>query len=89
MKKLSVLFIALMSCLISCDGQTPTPPEKTAIDFGMSMGIGWNLGNQLDAHINGVSCCGIFCSPQKGCEAKGKVCSNLSSPGRVPGICHV
>ena len=58
MKKLSVLFIALMSSLISCDGQTttnPPTPEKTAVEFGMSMGIGWNLGNQLDAHINGVS----------------------------------
>ncbi|MEE1088633.1 MAG: hypothetical protein UIC63_06685, partial [Bacteroidaceae bacterium] len=34
-----------------------------------------------------ISCCGIFCSPQKGSEAEGKVCGNLSSPGRVPGIC--
>ena len=58
MKKLSIFIFALMSNLISCNGQNPTPPpvpEKTALDFGMSMGIGWNLGNQLDAHINGVS----------------------------------
>ena len=57
MKKLVVLFIALIGTFISCDGQTTTPPvpEKTAVEFGMSMGIGWNLGNQLDAHINGVS----------------------------------
>lgn len=58
MKKFSILLVALMSNFISCNGQTPPPtptPEKTAVEFGMSMGIGWNLGNQLDAHINGVS----------------------------------
>ena len=58
MKKFSILLVALMSNFISCHGQTPPPtptPEKTAVEFGMSMGIGWNLGNQLDAHINGVS----------------------------------
>ena len=57
MKKLVVLIIALVGTFISCEAQTTTSPEpeKTALDFGMSMGIGWNLGNQLDAHINGLS----------------------------------
>ena len=36
-----------------------------------------------------MSCCGIFCDPQKGSERKGKVCSNLPSPGTLSRACHV
>ena len=36
-----------------------------------------------------MSCCGIFCDPQKGSESKGKVCSNLPSPGGVSCGCYV
>ena len=32
---------------------------------------------------------GIFCNPQEGSESKGKVCSNLPSPGAVSRACHV
>ena len=33
--------------------------------------------------------CRIFCSPQKGSEAKGKVRRHSPSPGRIPNICYV
>ena len=57
MKKLSVLFISLLLGLNACEAQEEQtkPTNDNPIAFGMSMGIGWNLGNQLDAHINGVS----------------------------------
>lgn len=29
--------------------------KQEAIDYALSMGIGWNLGNNLDAHIDGVA----------------------------------
>lgn len=29
--------------------------DNEAIQFALSMGIGWNLGNQMDAHYNGCS----------------------------------
>ena len=32
---------------------------------------------------------GIFCNPREGSESKGKVCSNLPSPGAVSRGCHV
>ena len=31
------------------------PMDNEAIQFALSMGIGWNLGNQMDAHYNGCS----------------------------------
>ena len=34
-------------------GQTPKYPE--AVEFAMSLGVGWNLGNSFDAHIDGMS----------------------------------
>jgi len=34
---------------------TPAPEEKEAIAYALSMGMGWNLGNNFDAHIDGVS----------------------------------
>ncbi|MCQ2290451.1 MAG: glycoside hydrolase family 5 protein [Muribaculaceae bacterium] len=37
---------------------TPTPgttSDNEAINFALSMGMGWNLGNNLDAHADGVS----------------------------------
>lgn len=67
MKKNSLFLLLLMTSLIACDAtHSPTPPgEKDkpihtgsvtpsdAMDFALSMGIGWNLGNQMDAHRNG------------------------------------
>ena len=29
--------------------------DNEAVQFGMSLGIGWNLGNQFDAHYDGCS----------------------------------
>jgi len=57
MKKLTVLFISLLAVLASGEAQEKKvrPMDNEAIQFAMSMGIGWNLGNQMDAHYDGVS----------------------------------
>ena len=57
MKKLSLLFIALIAALAVCEAQEKKqrPMDNEAIQFAMKMGIGWNLGNQMDAHYNGCS----------------------------------
>lgn len=58
MKKLSVLLIAILTCFTACEAQESKkqrPQDNEAIQFAMSMGIGWNIGNQMDAHIDGVS----------------------------------
>lgn len=54
--------------MTACDSQNEilpsgggsTPPgtstgNNEAIDYAMSMGLGWNLGNNLDAHVDGIS----------------------------------
>ena len=57
MKKLSVVIVALLAVLSACEAQEKKvrPMDNEAIQFAMSMGIGWNLGNQMDAHYNGCS----------------------------------
>ncbi|MBO4362709.1 MAG: glycoside hydrolase family 5 protein [Paludibacteraceae bacterium] len=57
MKKLSALFVALLVVLTACNAQEKKrrPMDNEAVQFGMSMGIGWNLGNQMDAHYDGCS----------------------------------
>ena len=57
MKKLSVVIVALLAVLSACVAQEKKvrPMDNEAIQFAMSMGIGWNLGNQMDAHYNGCS----------------------------------
>ena len=57
MRKLSVIIIALMTVITACEAQErkPRPMDNEAIQFAMSMGIGWNLGNQMDAHYDGCS----------------------------------
>ncbi|MBR4548101.1 MAG: glycoside hydrolase family 5 protein [Paludibacteraceae bacterium] len=57
MKKVTSFFIALLLGLTACEAQETKkrPTDNEAIQFAMSMGIGWNLGNQMDAHIDGVS----------------------------------
>ena len=47
----------LLVGLIACQAQEKKqrPMENEAIQFAMSMGIGWNLGNQMDAHYDGCS----------------------------------
>ncbi|MBO4577828.1 MAG: glycoside hydrolase family 5 protein, partial [Paludibacteraceae bacterium] len=59
MKKLTIAFIALLLSLAACEAQEQQkktrPLDNEAVRFAMSMGIGWNLGNQMDAHYNGCS----------------------------------
>ena len=56
MRKISVLLVALLTAW-ACEAQEKKvrPIDNEAIQFAMSMGIGWNLGNQMDAHYNGCS----------------------------------
>ncbi len=57
MRKLSLIIIALMAGLAVCQAQEKKqrPMDNEAIQFAMKMGIGWNLGNQMDAHYDGCS----------------------------------
>ena len=43
--------------LTACEAQEKKtrPQDNEAVQFAMTMGIGWNLGNQMDAHYNGCS----------------------------------
>ena len=40
---------------------------------------GMNMKERYPDYRWRISCCGILCNPQKGCEAKCKVCSYPSS----------
>ena len=46
-----------MAVILNCTAQEKKarPMDNEAIQFAMKMGIGWNLGNQMDAHYNGCS----------------------------------
>ena len=58
MKKLSLALIILFTTLAACQAQEEKkqrPMDNEAVQFAMSMGIGWNLGNQMDAHYDGCS----------------------------------
>ena len=57
MKKLTILLTALMVGCTACEAQEKKqrPQDNEAVQFAMSMGIGWNLGNQMDAHYGGCS----------------------------------
>ena len=57
MKKLTILLAALMVGCTACEAQEKKqrPMDNDAVQFAMSMGIGWNLGNQMDAHYGGCS----------------------------------
>jgi aryl-phospho-beta-D-glucosidase BglC (GH1 family) len=57
MKKFLAVFVVLLAVCTACEAQEkkPRPMDNEAIQFAMSMGIGWNLGNQMDAHYNGCS----------------------------------
>lgn len=53
-----VVMIALVAMLTSCvqnKNAADEATEENALDFVMSMGMGWNLGNSMDAHENGVA----------------------------------
>lgn len=51
---LLMLFAGVVSALYAQEKKV-RPMDNEAVQFGMSMGIGWNLGNQMDAHLNGES----------------------------------
>lgn len=59
MKKLSILLAALLigltACRVDAQENKQRPMDNDAVKFCMSMGIGWNLGNQMDAHYGGCS----------------------------------
>lgn len=56
MRKRIIFSLALMTCLVlSAQEKKQRPMDNEAVQFCMSMGIGWNLGNQMDAHYNGCS----------------------------------
>lgn len=56
MKK-TFLFIALAALLplVGCQKKAQPAAEQTPMEFAMSMGMGWNLGNNMDAHRDGVA----------------------------------
>lgn len=46
---------ALVASLASCSTKTAETTDLTAMDYAESLGLGWNLGNSLDAHKDGVA----------------------------------
>ena len=57
MKKLLFIIVSLVLGLTACEAQEKKqrPMDNDAVQFAMTMGIGWNLGNQMDAHYGGCS----------------------------------
>ena len=56
MRKLTLIITALMvGMIMNAQEKKQRPMDNEAVQFCMSMGIGWNLGNQMDAHYNGCS----------------------------------
>lgn len=60
MKKFAILFAL---CIVHSALFTPAhaqeqkvrPIDSEPIQFALTMGIGWNLGNNMDAHLYGES----------------------------------
>lgn len=50
-----MLILAGISCSANAQDPSPLSNEESPIDFAISMGMGWNLGNQMDAYVNGVA----------------------------------
>lgn len=66
MKRVSYILslLAMMLCFAGCSsgddgnnggGTEPDVPQDDAMTFAQTLGIGWNLGNSFDAHVNGKS----------------------------------
>lgn len=51
---LAALATAAVS-LCSCSPKAEAEQELTALEYAQTLGLGWNLGNSLDAHANGVA----------------------------------
>lgn len=54
MKKLNLILMAVIAALVVSCKEAEKP--MTAQEFCMSLGPGWNLGNNMDAHRNGLAC---------------------------------
>lgn len=72
MKRIELLTASLLLCLTCCRASAQEAQEGQlpgeAMEFARSLGVGWNLGNNLDAHADGVSietCWGNGAATQK------------------------
>lgn len=58
MRKLFITITAALTIaasVCSCGMKTEEQQEMTPIEYAEALGLGWNLGNSMDAHENGVS----------------------------------
>ena len=56
---MSVVLAASIFPMAACAQPAPVPEpkplESEAIAYALSLGVGWNLGNSFDAHVEGIS----------------------------------
>lgn len=52
---LAMILAPAVACAQPAPEPEPAPELPEAVAYAMTMGVGWNLGNNLDAHIDGVS----------------------------------
>lgn len=50
--KAIILSVLAVSSLVACSNKPDAPQELSPIEFAQTLGIGWNLGNNLDAWDN-------------------------------------
>lgn len=53
MRIIKSLIVTLLLCL--CASASAQQQMSEAVAFAQTLGVGWNLGNNLDAHVDGVS----------------------------------
>ena len=46
---------AIVAAFCSCSPKAEVPQELTSLEYAQSLGLGWNLGNSLDAHADGIA----------------------------------
>lgn len=51
-KTVIVMMAALVLTMMGCKKEQPL----SAVDFAQTLGMGWNLGNNMDAHKDGIAC---------------------------------
>lgn len=82
MKSIKIIIATICIALASMPANAQS--KKEAIAFAESMGVGWNLGNNLDAHVEGVSAETCWGNP----AATQKLFDNLKKAGvstvRIP-----
>ncbi len=69
---------------IQQEGQTSAQNPDEAMAFAKTLGMGWNLGNQLDAHANGVANETIWENAATTQEAFNKIAEMGISSVRIP-----